>query len=290
MFRLAAQLIAAFAALAAAPAAAQSFTIVSAPVIFVASPTVQSRHAGKPIAPAEYAPASHRVAHIFTAPPPDLPKWRAPQQRQPAWRAPAGRLVAPHRVNYNHGIADYGPFRVIDETRIALVGETDARSPQWFARLLQDYPDVARLDMVECPGTLDDRANMRLGRMIRRAGLATHVPAFGSVRSGAVELFLAGVHRSIEEGAEFAVHSWRDAWGREAGDFAADARENRSYIDYYREMGMSLSQARAFYDMTNSVPHHRARWLEAHDMRPWVAGVRETDAAPRIAYLEVGVS
>jgi hypothetical protein len=47
-----------------------------------------------------------------------------------------------------------------------------------------------------------------------------------------------GRERRIDNGAEFAVHSWRDRQGREARDFAADAAPNRNYLDYYREMGM----------------------------------------------------
>ena len=54
-----------------------------------------------------------------------------------------------------------------------------------------------------------------------------------------------------------------DAYGREADDFAMHAPENRQYLDYYREMGMTIEQARAFYDFTNSVPHARALWLDA---------------------------
>ena len=66
------------------------------------------------------------------------------------------------------------------------------------------------LEMIEAPGTEDDRANLRLGRLIRARGIATHVPAGGSVRSGGVELFLAGTRRIADPGAEFAVHAWAD--------------------------------------------------------------------------------
>lgn len=226
--------------------------------------------AGSPSAPAIV---------LFVDPPPDLPFWQPP--RPVAAPPSTQRLVGSHRADAHGARADYGPFRVLDAGRVALVGETDSATPVWFARLMREHPGLAWLEMIECPGTLDDRANMRLGRMIRAAGLATHVPAHGSVRSGAVELFLAGVDRTIEEGAEFAVHSWRDAEGREARDFAAGGPENRAYLDYYREMGMDQARARAFYDFTNSVPHHRALWLEAADMRPWL----KQDPAPRIAYV-----
>ncbi len=126
------------------------------------------------------------------------------------------------------------------------------------------------LELIDCPGTEDDRANLAVGRMIRARGIATHVPAGGSVRSGGVELFLAGSRRIADPGAEFAVHSWMDEDGREAGDYPADAPENRAYTDYYREMGMAPAQASAFYAMTNSVPHAEAKFLTADEMGQWV--------------------
>ena len=184
--------------------------------------------------------------------------------------AGSGRFVAAAPVDLPRGLASYGPFRVLDNGRAALVGPTDERSPRAFLAMLAAHPGITTLELVECPGTEDDRANLRLGRMIRARGLATHVPEGGSVRSGAVELFLAGVHHRAERGAEFAVHAWADEDGREPKDYAADAPENRAYIDYYREMGMSAIEARAFYDMTNAVPNASARWLSAAQMGQWV--------------------
>jgi hypothetical protein len=185
--------------------------------------------------------------------------------------AGSDRFVAsssPSRVP--QGVARYGPFRVVDGTRAALVGVTDERSPAAFAAMLAAHPGITVLDLVDCPGTEDDRANLRLGRMIRARGLETHVPAGGSVRSGAVELFLAGTRRSAERGAEFAVHAWADEDGREPRDYPANAPENRAYLDYYRDMGMSGIEARAFYDMTNATPNRSARWMNAAQMEQWV--------------------
>lgn len=210
---------------------------------------------------------------------------------------PAGLAVE------RQAIARYGPFRVIDGRRAALVDVTDSASPAQFAAMLRDFPALETLEMVECPGTEDDRANLALGRMIRAAGIATHVPPRGSVRSGAVELFLAGADRRIDDGAEFAVHSWIDEDGREARDYAPDAAIHAPYIAYYREMGMDEAGARAFYAMTNSVGFADAKWLRAEEMRRWLgqepapegpapaSGGRPSDhRAPRIAYLDLGVA
>ena len=180
------------------------------------------------------------------------------------------RFVAAESAPVPAGIAAYGPFRVLDPARAALVDVTDERSPAQFAALLRDYPGVGMLEMVECPGTADDRANLALGRLLHARGIATYVPAGGSVRSGAVELFLAGARRIADPGAEFAVHAWADEGGLEPGDYAASAPENRAYLDYYREMGLSAAAAAAFYAMTNSVPNADAKWLSAADMGQWV--------------------
>jgi hypothetical protein len=185
---------------------------------------------------------------------------------------PAGseRFVATAPAPLPKGIAAFGPFRVLDATRAALVDVTDSASPAQFAAMLRAYPDISLIEMIDCPGTEDDRANLKLGRMIHARGIATLVPAGGSVRSGGVELFLAGARRIADPAAEFAVHSWADEDGREAKDYAADAPENRAYLDYYREMGMNLPQAQAFYAMTNSVSFSQAKWLSGAEMGRWV--------------------
>ena len=182
-------------------------------------------------------------------------------------------------------IAAYGPFRVLDERTAALVAATDARSPAAFRAMLSAHPRITTLSFVECPGTYDDRANLALGRMIRAAGLAAVVPEGGSVRSGAVELVLAGTSLRIDDGAEFAVHAWEDQDGYEAGDYAADSHENNKYLAYYREMGMSAAGATAFYAMTNSVPFEDARWLSGAEMRGWVG--RREGPDTRLAFLDL---
>ena len=178
-------------------------------------------------------------------------------------------------------LGQYGPFLVTSPTRATMIGPTDSSTPHLFDAMMRDFPQLAVLEMVEAPGTNNDIANLAVGRRIRAAGLATHVPHGGSVRSGAVELFLAGVERRIDDGAEFAVHSWLDNHGREADDFAADDPAHRLYLDYYVEMGMTQKRASDFYAMTNSVPHSQALWLVADDMRYWLRPVERNEHGER---------
>ena len=178
------------------------------------------------------------------------------------------------RPERSETIAQYGPFRVTSPTHVVMDGATDSASPSQFDAMLRDFPELSTLEMIEAPGTSNDIANLEVGRRIRAAGLTTYVPRGGSVRSGAVELFLAGQNRRIDPGATFAVHAWLDNYGREPEEFAPDDPANRLYIDYYTEMGMSEARAKAFYAMTNSVPHASALWLRGEEMRRWIEPVR----------------
>lgn len=158
-------------------------------------------------------------------------------------------------------LASFGPFRVTAPDSADMVGVVDSHTPAQFAAMLKAYPGIRTLQMIECPGSEDDEANLRLARMLRQARIATFVPAGGSVRSGAVELFLAGVRRSADSHAEFAVHSWRDELGREARDLPPEDPVHREYLDFYREMGLSEECARTFYALTSSVAFDDAVFL-----------------------------
>jgi hypothetical protein len=147
---------------------------------------------------------------------------------------------------------------------------TDSRLLPAFRAMLRDHPGIGMLEMIDRPGTEDDLANLQIGRIIRERGIVTHVPAGGSVRSGAVELFLAVARRFADPGAEFSVHAWIDYAGLQATDYSLSAPENARYLAYYQQMGMSTDEAAAFYAMTNSVPVEQARWLDANEMARWV--------------------
>lgn len=169
-----------------------------------------------------------------------------------------------------HAKARFGPFSVIDGQTVRMAGDVDGATPRQFAAMLAAWPGLKRLEMIDCPGSLDEEANLILARAIRRAGMETVVPAGGSVRSGAVELWIAGVRRSAAPDAEFGVHSWADEYGREANDYPANDPVHAEYLGYYREMGMEGAKARAFYALTNSTPFDDVRYLTRDDMARFV--------------------
>jgi hypothetical protein len=155
-------------------------------------------------------------------------------------------------VRSANAIAQFGPFSVIDAQTVEMNGTIDSTTPGVFRRMIAAYPDVRTIRMLECPGSVDDDANLSLSRMVRRAGINTHVPRGGSIRSGGVEFFLAGVKRTVEPGAEFGVHSWQDEDGREATEYAPTDPVHSAYINFYVDMGLNRETARSFYNFTNA--------------------------------------
>lgn len=189
-------------------------------------------------------------------------------------------LTAQAQVAYVR-VEAFGPFVMLDPRTAAIVGSTDWETPAAFKRMLRKHPGLTLLVFVECPGTYDDDSNLELGRLIRAAGLDAYVPPGASIRSGGVELLVAAERRRIDDGAWFAVHSWRDGNGYEADDFAPNAPVHRKYLRYYHEMGMSDRQAEAFYAMTNSAPNGGARNMTSAEMRAWIG---EGRGIPQVAY------
>ncbi len=163
-------------------------------------------------------------------------------------------------------IARFGPFSVMAGGVAELNGVIDQTTPNQVHRMLGAYPGISLIRMVDCPGTENDDANLEVARMIRRAGISTFVPNGGSVRSGGVELFLAGVHRTAEPGAEFGVHSWEDEEGRQARDVPANDPAHLAYLRYYQDVGLSPEQASAFYAFTNQASFEGIHYMTQREL------------------------
>jgi hypothetical protein len=99
--------------------------------------------------PASIAPATYATVTVTETRPPEPVRFIT----RPAQMA-AG----------DASLAQYGPFRVLDAKRAALVGSTDAASPGAFRAMLAAHPGLEVLEFVDAPGTSNDIANLALGR------------------------------------------------------------------------------------------------------------------------------
>lgn len=138
----------------------------------------------------------------------------------------------------NDGVEQSAEFTVEGVTA-TMTGVIDSSTPAAVRSLLADNPEVVTIIMQDVPGSADDEANLEASRLIRAAGLGTHLNADGQVASGGVDFYLAGSDRTFDEGASFGVHSWADGNGTEGKDIPEDDPQHRLYLDYYDEIGIS---------------------------------------------------
>lgn len=154
-------------------------------------------------------------------------------------------------------------FQVVG-TEAYMAGVIGSSTPDAVEQLLEGYPDVTTIVLVEVPGSGDDEANLQAARAVRDAGLATHVPASGEVASGGTDFFLAGAERSFEPGARFGVHGWSAGdGGPEAADLEVDDPEHDRYLDYYQAIGVDEE----FYWFTiDAAPAADIHWMSASEL------------------------
>lgn len=156
---------------------------------------------------------------------------------------------------------DFGrlKFKVRDNVAYGY-GFTDSNSASLIDKLLRDNPEVDTLVLKKMSGTQDADTNLKLARHIRDNRLKTHLDGNSYIASGAVDLFIAGVERTMECGALIGVHSWSIS-GSIIGpkDMGVDRRQ-RLHEDFLRDMGVDPK----FYVFTREA----AEPEDIHFMRP----------------------
>ncbi len=125
-------------------------------------------------------------------------------------------------------------------------GHLNAQTVREVGRALDGPIPVDRLVLVDIEGSQDDAANLKLGRLVHNRNLDTFVPAGSRVSSGGVDLFCAGRERTVEQGAELGVHSWRDGAGTEGRDLGRDDALHADYLAYFEEVGCPVSRLLVF--------------------------------------------
>ena len=125
----------------------------------------------------------------------------------------------------------------VDGTTAVLTGDLTSNAPKKIERLLAENPNLEWIEMLYCPGSLDDEAVMEAGRLLRASGVNTIVPVDGEIYSGGVDLFTAGVRRIVLDGGIVGVHSWK-AGSMEGAELSEDDPEHEMYLLYYADMGI----------------------------------------------------
>ncbi len=155
-----------------------------------------------------------------------------------------------------------GAHFAVDGSKAEMTGVIGPTTPARVLELIFEHPKVRTIVMRDVPGSMDDEANLRSARLVRRFGLATHVPSSGVVASGGTDFFLAGATRTAGPGARFGVHSWGN--GEEQGaDVPRDDPQHELYLSFYDEIGIDA----LFYWYTlEAAPADGIHWMTAVEM------------------------
>jgi hypothetical protein len=129
-------------------------------------------------------------------------------------------------------------------------GSTNDWSVSQITSFMDENPQVGTLVLKKMSGTTDADMNLRLAYRIRERGLKTHLDSDSFIASGAVDLFLAGVERTMECGALIGVHSWSMSGSRDTirispKDLGTDRRQKMQET-FLKDMGIDP----AFYAFT----------------------------------------
>lgn len=146
---------------------------------------------------------------------------------------------------------------------LVLIGTVDSDSLKQVYDALKDSPEIQVVVLALVPGSADDEANLKLGKMLRQAGMTTYLPAQGVAASGGVDLLLSGAQRILERGARVGVHSWSDGDGVNGNEIPRENTLHQPYLEYYREMGIPED----FYWFTlEAAPPEGEHWMTEAEM------------------------
>ncbi len=126
----------------------------------------------------------------------------------------------------------------VEGTTAIMTGDLTSNAPNKVAQLIEEYPNLEWIELLDCPGSMDDVSAFEAARLIRAAGINTRVPSDGEIYSGAVDFFIAGVERQVKDGGIVGVHSWSDG-SVEGSELPKDHSEHDLYKTFYEDMGIS---------------------------------------------------
>lgn len=118
---------------------------------------------------------------------------------------------------------------------LRLDGTINSRALRQFLVVLDDNPALIEVILGQIDGSLDDDVVAEMGYTLRERGLATRMLPSSEVFSGGVDLFLAGVQRTVPAGAVVGVHEWQSSFGS-ARDYARGSNQHEPTRGYIEDM------------------------------------------------------
>lgn len=175
-----------------------------------------------------------------------------------------------------------------NSTFAVLHGYIATTTPNTVNDFIANYPNVTTLVFMQVPGSLDDEANLIASQALRNVGYKHYIPnvtAYAEdafIASGGVDMFVGGVVRVVDQGAEVGVHSWTDGVN-DATFYPPGHQFHQPYIDYYVNVGFSQQEAEDFYYFTiNAAPAAGVHFMSESELNQY--GTRTCTYAPAPDY------
>ena len=123
----------------------------------------------------------------------------------------------------------------VEGQSLRMDGVINTRASRQFVDVLDSNPALREVVLGQIDGSLDDEVVAEMGYTLRERGLATRMLPSSEVFSGGVDLFLAGVQRTVPAGAVVGVHEWETGFGS-ARDYPRGSKQHEPTRGYIEDM------------------------------------------------------
>ncbi|WP_442264773.1 hypothetical protein ACSIGC_10480 [Tenacibaculum sp. ZS6-P6] len=165
---------------------------------------------------------------------------------------------------------DFGIFKILEDGEtIEMNGVINSSSLNSFNKIITKNPNLTTINIKNCDGSSDDEVNLKLSKKIHDLNIKIHLLDNAIIASGGVDFFLAGKKRTRGNNTRIGVHSWSNGTN-EATDFPVGHINHLPYINYYKSIGFSDVEAKAFYYFTiNSAKAASIHWMTESEIEQY---------------------
>ena len=155
----------------------------------------------------------------------------------------------------------------VEKTNLYMDGILNSNTYTQIKRILDQNPQIDTLILVDVNGSIDSDNTMDLGYLIRERGLNTHLIHGSFIVSGGVDLFIAGVERTMEGNPRVGVHSWSTFFSSVDGqDLPADDPAHEIFVKYHQDM---LGNDEFYWFTLNAAPSSDYYYMTEREMRQY---------------------